>query len=328
VTELEHIEAAQGLGAPAYSYSTYGMQVVSDIELPELASVVPGSVAEPRSLRIRRAPVELPENARSFPTWYEFGTTETRFYWQTVGAFSVNLDGTEILCEPAESVSDDLIAFPLLGPILFEALRRQGHFVLHASAVALGGQAVVLMADKGTGKSTSAAALLNAGGKLLADDLVAFTPDGEVLSGFGQVKLSDAALEAHRPQKSVARGDVHAAIDKKRVQLPRDATAEYAAPAVRLYILERGEGEMASTADVAANQSLPAILRFSYGVRFGENLLSGEPANRHFRDAVSLAGRVKVRILRLPATLDAMTTLADAIRADLNTDRAMTGDED
>ncbi len=50
------------------------------------------------------------------------------------------------------------------------ALGRQGHFVLHASAVDLGGHAVAFLGASGRGKSTLAASFALAGAPFLTDD--------------------------------------------------------------------------------------------------------------------------------------------------------------
>jgi hypothetical protein len=52
--------------------------------------------------------------------------------------------------------------------------------LLHASAVVLGGRALLLAGDSGSGKTTLAAALVGRGGLLIADDLLPLLPDGRI----------------------------------------------------------------------------------------------------------------------------------------------------
>ena len=136
----------------------YGLAIASDIYLAELARAGEGA---PADLTIRRvAQVDLPPEALSTPAWHRFAPDGAQFRWAEVGAFAVARDGSRIDAAPNPGTPDALTAFPLLGPVLAEALRRRGLLVLHAGAVALAGDGIALMADKGVGKSTAVAALL------------------------------------------------------------------------------------------------------------------------------------------------------------------------
>jgi hypothetical protein len=92
--------------------------------------------------------------------------------------FVVDHDGTEIWgCWPEPWTVDDAATY-LVGPVLAFALRRRGVTCLHASAVALGTRAVVLVGPAGAGKSTLAAGFARRHVPVLSDDVVALDQDG------------------------------------------------------------------------------------------------------------------------------------------------------
>jgi hypothetical protein len=93
--------------------------------------------------------------------------TEARPRWE------VHLDGVRLLRTRAAS-----IAFRhLLWEANQQAIARTGDLVLlHASAVAAGERALVLPGPMGAGKSTLAAALVQAGWSYLTDEVVALNP--------------------------------------------------------------------------------------------------------------------------------------------------------
>jgi hypothetical protein len=300
-----------------YHYKTYGLEFVSDIQLPELTDISDPQECQTPDVVVRCAPVPLPEEVRATGAWYDFSEEGACFWWSTVGAFNVSANGCTIDVERAVGVSDDLIAFPLLGPVLSEVLRRQALFVLHASAVDIDGMGVALMADKGTGKSSSSAALLRSGAHLIADDLVAIdTREAKIIPGFAQVKLDEKMLDGLDAQKWIVRPRAHDLIDKFRVMVP-DLLAPVPVPAARLYVIERGDSHHNRIEDIPQAMALPSILRFSYAARFGTALLSDKAAAEHFRNAVALSNKAVVKRLILANSLDHLDTLIDTIRDDI-----------
>lgn len=299
-----------------YHYNSYGLAIESDIELPELP-VDTASQLQPK-IALRLGKVSIPAENRPEASWVSFADDYAVFWWASVGAFRVSPKGDLVEIDPVAGVTDDLIAFPLLGPVLSEILRRQGLFVLHASAVAIDGHGVALMADKGTGKSSTCMALLESGAQVLADDLVAVdTKVGEFRAGFGQLKLDPVQVALLDENIWTARPQVHAAIDKVRVMAPSLLTRK-AVPARRLYVLSRGHTADGAIEEIQTGQHLPAALRFSYAVRFGDTLLRGPAAADHFRQATATVAQVEIKTLVLPEGLDRLDGLYDLIKQDLH----------
>lgn len=98
-----------------------------------------------------------------------------RLTFDDTGTFEISADGSRI--EWAQPAEPDLAAVrkDVLGRVLAVCLHQQGVISLHGSAVALSGKAIAFLAPKFHGKSTTAAALVDSGALLLADDVVAIS---------------------------------------------------------------------------------------------------------------------------------------------------------
>jgi len=122
-------------------------------------------------------------------------------YWQIAyldgTVFVVDRAGTEIWATWSERSTLEDTATYLLGPILGFVLRLRGIVCLHASAIAVEGQAIAFLGNTGAGKSTTAAALAQKGYAVLSDDIVAlFERDGFfVQSGYSRLRLWDASVD-------------------------------------------------------------------------------------------------------------------------------------
>lgn len=287
----------------------YGLAIRTEIALPELPACADG---RPPDLTIARGATRVVDG----PSGAAFDADGATLRWPAVGTFLVRGGGRTIVVEPAPGVPDALVAFPLLGPVLACALHLQGRFLLHASAIRVGGAAVAMMGDKGAGKSTLATALLSAGHPLLADDLVAADPRGsgyETPAAFPQMKLSGATLARLRDPRARVRPRPHPAIDKACVLVGRFAAD--AAPLARLYVVERGA--TAAIAPVSREAALRLVLRFGYAARFGAQALGATRAGRHLQRAAGLAQAGLVHRLVVPDGLDRLPEAVAAVEADV-----------
>ena len=189
----------------------YGLRLSSDVVLPGLAcsdesenhcdlDLVcgrepdwartarsgPGSVEYPRE-GMETSEVDRALTLRSFANgeFFELAYAEgTRFL--------VDRHATKIHGWYAPPLSIEDLATCFVGPVCGFVLRRRGVTVLHASAVNIGGKAVVLCGPSGAGKSTTAAALALRGIPVLCEDMAALRESAggfEVESGYPRVCL-------------------------------------------------------------------------------------------------------------------------------------------
>ena len=134
-------------------------------------------------------------NGVSDSPWLYMAPGELRLAAEGVAQFRVS-HGECIAFDPwHDGVGQQEIRSYLLGSVAGAVMIQRGMLVLHGNALARNGEAIVCLGDSGMGKSTLAYALMCQGWELLADDLVAITPELHVLPGIPRIKLwADAAI--------------------------------------------------------------------------------------------------------------------------------------
>ena len=170
-------------------YDAFGLTLRSELALPGLRA----GTGAPDGV-VRRGAVTAPKGFPPSGIAHEAEVDADRLAW--LDRARLRVTDREITVDS----SDDAFARQcVVGPGLGVLLHRRGVLVLHGAALDVGGRAVVLLGDKGAGKSTTAAALLARGARLLADDLVALDPAADVptvLPGPSQMKLWPEAAAA------------------------------------------------------------------------------------------------------------------------------------
>jgi hypothetical protein len=175
-----------------------GWRVSSEIPLPEL---LPWT-GDDRAPDIRIAWGEIPERladpVHAGPLYQVGRDGLCRFEIAAVAAYLIH-DGCEIIVRPKDDApAPDIRAF-LLGTAFGTLCHQRGVLPLHASCVAIDGEAVAIAGPSGVGKSTMAAALADLGHKALADDVTVVDLSSGVpmvLPSFPRIKLWRDALDA------------------------------------------------------------------------------------------------------------------------------------
>lgn len=300
---------------PRFRYGSYGLAIDSDFELSGLPPLDDQFGAR-QSLTIVRARIADPAVAQREPMIFVNRGHEQLLAWAMVGAFRIAADD-RIEVDPNTGVADSLIALPLLGAVLATLLHRRGLMVFHASAVALNGAAVILLGDKGAGKSTTAGALIGGGHALIADDIAAIdfaAPNGpSVLPAFGQLKLWDDSGSSLRDAGITRLGRLHENVDKSHYALT-DRVSSVPVPLDRLYVLCRSKAP--AVRRLATTDALALLLRYSYMARFGDEGFGGALAT-YFQRAGWLASEGKVRLLEVPDSLEAIGQIPALVESDL-----------
>lgn len=290
-----------------YFYLAYGLSIKSCIALPELAT---GAECEP-DLVVSCAKVVTPSAETDRVEHCAWATPDGLcMFWQGVGIISV-LNGKAIVLDPTPEVEESRLRLFILGAAMAVLLHQRGLLVLHASAVALQGSAVVFLGNKGWGKSTLAAVLAQRGHSVISDDVVALGKDADggptLLPAFPQIKLWPNSVEAlgGNPEDLPRLSTL---FEKRHY----DVTTQFARTPLPLKcIFLLGIGETVRVDPVQAQDAIVELIRHSYSARFAVHLLSGKEGGRHLMQCSALARRVPICRLERPADL---SLLPDAAR--------------
>lgn len=116
-----------------------------------------------------------------------------------MGRFLIS-HGRDVIFEPEHGAPLVECAIYLQGTVLGVLLNQRGKIVLHASAVEMGGKAVLFCGPSGEGKSTMAAALSMRGHRVIGDDVCAIGFDEKqrpvVSADARRLKLDDVCIDA------------------------------------------------------------------------------------------------------------------------------------
>ncbi|WML51576.1 aldolase [Neobacillus sp. PS3-12] len=181
----------------SFAYIGFGMDIVSEIRLPELTRV--GFLSESPDVRI-----EINDLTKD---WYKFDSETRKKFVVEKGkvmfevpntAIFLITEGQKIVVSPMIEAEEDKIRLYILGTCMGAILIQKRILPLHGSALAINGKAYAFIGDSGAGKSTLAAALIKKGYALMSDDVIPVSLSKEnvpfVTSTYPQQKLWQQSL--------------------------------------------------------------------------------------------------------------------------------------
>ena len=238
----------------------------------------------------------------------QMGRGDLRLTVEDIGAFRIT-DGDRIAWHREhQGVSDQDICTFLLGSAVGALLIQRGILVLHGNALEKNGQAIVCMGHSGAGKSTLAYALMQQGWRLMADDLVAISPDGLVLPGIPRIKLWHDAAKAFGLDPATL-PPIQQGMNKYLLMGEAVQRAPQAVPLRALYLIQQprhvpSDGEEARITRITSQKMATLCLRNQAFRPLFVRGLGQEGAN--FMALAMLQRRVPLATLPLPVGIAAM----------------------
>jgi len=297
--------------SPSFLYSLYGRAVDCDIELP---FVPRASTPAAPDIELRLRTESVRDAPRDLTRWFESEATEdgSSLAIDRTGegdlvmsftdgtSFRVSSEGCSValLTAPAQYTPGDLAAYAL-GPVLALALHQRGATLLHASAVVIGGHAVLFAGASGSGKSTVAAILHQQGYAVLSDDLTEVSGDPPAaLPSVPAIRLwPDVVNALYGP--GAAFPDRAPSWDKKMVAIAGTRMDSHAHPIAAVLFLER-RGEGPRLERLGAKDSWMRLIAHSYTARLPDRSMAASILNM----TTALANRVPASAFSAPSILN------------------------
>ncbi|MFA6009447.1 MAG: hypothetical protein WC799_05650 [Desulfobacteraceae bacterium] len=173
------------------TYHTFGLTIRSEVPLPSLPA--PQSqldVIHDVAITYGKTPDGL-ENPKFKGVRFQAGTGEVLLRVDGVATYYVQ-SGNRITIMPENSAHEDDILVFLMGSAMGALLHQRRILVLHAGALVVNGESVIISGPSGIGKSTLTAGFHLRGYPFLADDVCAVTTTHgrpSVIPGFPRLKL-------------------------------------------------------------------------------------------------------------------------------------------
>jgi hypothetical protein len=198
-----------------YRCSIYGLGVIANSTIPGVpASTItsedlrisfgslPACLAEVSATQIETSYVADFKSECGEPALRVFRVLDGKYYrfcYADQTEFVIDHAGTEVWAKWSAPLTLEDAATYLLGPVMGFVMLLRGIVCLHASAVAIGDEAIALLGPAGSGKSTTAAAFAERGYSVLAEDVVTLDDRGDhflVRPGYPCIRLWPPAVKA------------------------------------------------------------------------------------------------------------------------------------
>ena len=303
----------------SFYYHVYGLDVESDLALPELRSrTAPRNHHSPVKLFLRDAtahcPIEIGADRSTliyssaqdltnpFRIDYFHAPRCYRFLYGNGIAFAFDQDGRNIwgIWPPRLSLKNAMVY--LFGPVFAFVLHLRGFTCFHASAALIGGSAVAFVGLSGTGKSTIVGALARGGYPILGDDTAVL----EEISEEFCIRPTYPHLRLWPDSASILFGANHA--------LPK-----LVPPIRRIFLLEprSPDVQVARIDEITPRDAFFRLAATTYINSYTDYGLTQRLRVREFHELGQLVARVVINRLTLGKSRDSLASLGPFLEQEM-----------
>ncbi len=252
-------------------------------------------------------------------TFLRDGLTYIR--WSGLFEFLISSDGHSIIGHSLNNVTVESFLNYLLGQTLSFAIVKQGIEPLHSTVVGINDIAVGLIGDCGYGKSTLAAAFLEAGYSLSTDDLLILKKDDGCFiayPGFPRIKLFPK-IAKELIGKKVNGVPMNNLTSKLILPLDRRQFASNPMPLKSIYVLTPPAPGLPSKRVTIKRLSQRRAFLSLLKNTFNTKATDPDRLKRQFVFLSQVVPKVPVKSLSYPRTLKTLPLVREAILNDIKT---------
>lgn len=311
------------------TYSLYGLQMKSQCVLPGpevrergVADIefLPGSA--PLFSRASKEAATQPSAGK----WFRYARLNDGadyIQWPGLFEFVISVSGREIAGRFFSEASLEAFQTYFLGQVISFSLLKLGIEPLHATVVVIDGEAVALVGDTGYGKSSLAAAFLQAGHGLLTDDLLTVKKNGNSLVAYPgpqRIKLFPETAKLFLGEQVVGTS-MNPHTKKLIIALNPSQSSHTPRPLRAIYVL-RHPKEQARSKRVRISERRQRLAFLDVvSNTFNTVIKSPERLTQQFNLAAHLAFEIPIRSLSYPRDLSRLPEVVERIRTDLSQGR-------
>jgi hypothetical protein len=308
----------------------YGLQIVADMSIPELATLKPSS--HRNAVRVSLA--RRFERSYLIPRWYlqsrqprgkpwlRYGKIQDGYVlsFPDLADFVVDGVGSRIVCCNASGdATIRTIRHLLIDQVLPLIVNLRGKEALHATAIATRKGICAFTGPAGSGKSTLAASFVMSGYPLVCDDCLAVTERKTIvaLPGYPGLRLWDDSIQGVGATSRNLKPVAHYT-GKSRWSTYSRPTEFYTKPRrlARVYLLKRSRSSRPSTRvvirELAPAEALMGLVKAAY--RF--DITDTAMLKRQFHFLARVAEQVPIKQLVMPNDFSALADVKQAVLRD------------
>jgi hypothetical protein len=306
----ERIASAPFTLAGSRDYAVFGGVLRTDLDFPELGPALTSTPSRIPDWTFRVSHDQPPDDdphvslgeRQLGPEVYRLsrGHTAFRLEYSHAGHFDIALDGHRMTWYQRQDAELELVRAIVLGPAISLALQARGLLCLHGSAVTIDRRAVAFIGPRFFGKSTIAAALVGAGARIAADDLLVVEHGSPTMlrPGVPSLRLWNDSVEAlgNRPVVT-SRPRL-----KTNVGVARDLRVDCDTPLAAIYVLQPVAADDQLEQDAAWRTELSpvaATIALSHHAKLADPLVGLAAAGARLRLAAMVAGSVPMWTLHV-----------------------------
>lgn len=292
-----------------YYYQIYGLNVKSEIELPEAYEI-----SETTNVDVTIGYGIIPEFILDKKSNGKYSSVFQReyswVYYEAEGDFLMR-QGKEIIVALANQYNIKHIRAIILGTCLGNILYQRDTIAIHGGAVVFGDKAVVVSGISGAGKSTVSMSLREKGAIFLSDDTVAAIEENENIyayPGYPQQKMCKDTVNRfgldinHLIELEEER-------DKYAVQL-NEEFCNFKKAIHLLVFLDIADGDELIVEELQGSSKLQYLLQNQYAI---DSFKRGGLNHNIFRKCVACANRVKMILVSRPRGKDCSEEISNII---------------